>query len=268
MHGAAVAPLCRQDRAGNLSWRVMCGRRTSAPPGRIERELAGSSGTTRDVGFPIRGGERAQRRIAGSKTSGDRLRHLPRAPPRSSPRRAWCRSSPGRVGVADAQLHKRSLAAPIRRGKRGRRWIRARARSARVRPLSSAMPCSVTTQSASARGVVTTPSASRRRCANGLRSRLGRLQRDDRAALRRPGWRRARNPSGRRPGRYVRPCAVSALTWPVRSTSSARIDRDKAAEIAEHQRVMGIARRADVDRWVAVGEAVEPAGAHQHQASR
>jgi hypothetical protein len=40
---------------------------------------------------------------------------------------------------------------------------------------------------------------------------------------------------------------------------------DKAAEIAEHQRVMGIRRRADLDRRVAVGEAVEPRGSHQHR---
>ena len=43
------------------------------------------------------------------------------------------------------------------------------------------------------------------------------------------------------------------------------IDRDEAAEIAEHQRVMGIGRRADMDRRVAVGEAVEPRGSHQHR---
>ena len=43
------------------------------------------------------------------------------------------------------------------------------------------------------------------------------------------------------------------------------IDRDEAAEIAKHQRVMGIGRRAELDRRVAVGEAVEPRGSHQHR---
>src|SRR5438477_3513248 len=43
------------------------------------------------------------------------------------------------------------------------------------------------------------------------------------------------------------------------------INRDEAAEIAEHQRVMGIRRRADLKRRVAVDEAVEPRRSHQHR---
>ena len=43
------------------------------------------------------------------------------------------------------------------------------------------------------------------------------------------------------------------------------VDRDEAAEIAEHQRVMGIRCRADLDRRVAVGEPVEARGSHQHR---
>ena len=43
------------------------------------------------------------------------------------------------------------------------------------------------------------------------------------------------------------------------------VDRDEAAEIAEHQRVMGVRRRADVDRRVAVGEAIDPRRSHQHR---
>ena len=43
------------------------------------------------------------------------------------------------------------------------------------------------------------------------------------------------------------------------------IDRNKAAEIAEHQRIVGVRGSTDADRGVAIGEAVEPPRAHQHR---
>jgi len=98
--------------------------------------------------------------------------------------------------------------------------IIARARSASVRPRRSAMPCSVTTQSASARGVVTTASVSLATMRERVRSRFV----DCSAIMDRPPAARlaARIKSICPPTAPIcRPRAVSAFTWPVRSTSSA-----------------------------------------------
>jgi hypothetical protein len=43
------------------------------------------------------------------------------------------------------------------------------------------------------------------------------------------------------------------------------VNRDKAAEIPEHQRIVSVRSGAETDRGVAIGEAIEPARAHQHR---
>ena len=83
-----------------------------------------------------------------------------------------------------------------------------------------AMPCSVTMRSASARGVVTTPSARRATMRDRLRSRFV----DCSAMIERPSSERlaARTKSICPPTMPIcRPPNVSALAWPVKSTSSA-----------------------------------------------
>ena len=46
------------------------------------------------------------------------------------------------------------------------------------------------------------------------------------------------------------------------------VDRDKPPEISEYHSVVRVGRRAQPDRGIAVGEAVEAARAHQHRANR
>ena len=43
------------------------------------------------------------------------------------------------------------------------------------------------------------------------------------------------------------------------------IDRDEATEIAEHQRIVRVGCRADMDRRVVVGKTVDPRRSHQHR---
>ena len=126
------------------------------------------------------------------------------------------------------------------------------------------MPCSVTTRSASARGVVTTPSASFATMRERVRSRLV----DCSAMIDRPSAARlaARDEIHLAADKadMPSPCGLG-IDLAGEVDLERAIDRDEAAEIAEHQRVMGVRRRADLDRRVAVGEAVEPRGSHQHR---
>jgi len=104
-------------------------------------------------------------------------------------------------------------------------------------------------QSASARGVVTTPSGRRATMRECLRSRLV----EGSAMIERPSaarLRHAQNPSGRSQADVTALCRLG-VDLACQVDLERRVDREKTGENAEHQRIVGIARRADADQWVA-----------------
>jgi hypothetical protein len=93
---------------------------------------------------------------------------------------------------------------------------------------------------------------------------VGRLQRDDRSPVRRAigGAHEIHLPTDQTD---MSSCCGFRVYLPGKVDFERPINRNKVAEIAEHQRIVGVGGGADVDRAVAIGKAIEPPRAHQHR---
>ena len=156
------------------------------------------------------------------------------------PRRSFD-GSPARAAPAP---DRRPLARPARRGTPGRR-SRSGPRRARRSSLSRrwAMPCSVTTMSASARGQLTTSLSPRRGTIREVLPPRGRRQRQDRAAA--FGQARAAHEIEQAAGAAHLPAVQHlGVGLPVKIDRQHRVDRDEVVDLRDDADVVGVAARA------------------------
>ena len=140
------------------------------------------------------------------------------------------------------------------------------ARSASDLPRKWAMPCSVTTMSASARGQLTTSPAPKRAtmreavppAAVAGSARIERPPADSLAP-------RTKSSSPPVPLTW-RPRSISALAWPERSTASTELIATKLSCCASTRSIVGVADRRELEVGAVAGPPVDPLGADRRGA--